>query len=66
MREISQRKLIVGAGFAGAAYARELAEGGLMISVIDKRSRILAVAHDKETGVGIRPDQYGQDMPLPA
>lgn len=51
--------LIVGAGFAGAVCARELAEAGRKVLVIDKRSHIGGNAYDRidEHGVLIHP--YG-------
>ena len=51
--------LIVGAGFAGATCARELAEAGQRVLVIDRRRHIGGNAHDRldEHGVLIHP--YG-------
>lgn len=51
--------LIVGAGFAGSVCARELAEAGRKVLVIDKRDHLGGNAYDKfdEHGVLIHP--YG-------
>lgn len=51
--------LIVGAGFAGSVCARELADAGRSVLVIDKRDHIGGNAHDRldEHGVLIHP--YG-------
>lgn len=51
--------LIVGAGFAGAVCARQLADAGKKVLVIDKRPHIGGNAHDcvDENGVLIHP--YG-------
>lgn len=46
--------LIIGAGFSGAVIARELAENGYQVKVIDKRSHIAGNCHterDNETNV---------------
>ncbi|MFG6413230.1 UDP-galactopyranose mutase [Roseateles sp. DC23W] len=51
--------LIVGAGFAGSVCARQLADAGKRVMVIDRRDHIGGNAHDKvdEHGVLIHP--YG-------
>ena len=54
--------LIVGAGFAGAVLARELAEAGHTITVIDKRDRIGGNAFDFVNGNGERIHQYGPHL----
>lgn len=51
--------LIVGAGFAGAVIARELAEAGHTITVIDKREHIAGNAYDYIDEHGIRVHKYG-------
>jgi UDP-galactopyranose mutase len=51
--------LIVGAGFSGAVIARELAEAGHKITVIDSRSHIGGNAYDYENFYGIRIHKYG-------
>ena len=35
--------LVVGAGFAGAIYARELAEKGFRVDVIDRRPHVASL-----------------------
>ncbi len=52
--------LIIGTGFSGAVIARELAENGYQVKVIDKRSHIAGNCHterDNETNVMVH--QYG-------
>lgn len=56
---MSKSVLIVGAGFAGAVYARTLAEAGYHVSVIDKRSHIGGNAYDYVDANGIRVHAYG-------
>jgi UDP-galactopyranose mutase len=51
--------LIVGAGFAGAVTARELAEGGERVLVIDKRPHIAGNAHDAPDAAGVLVHTYG-------
>ena len=51
--------LIVGAGFAGAVTARELAEAGERVLVIDKRPHIGGNAHDKLDADGVLVHPYG-------
>ena len=54
--------LIVGAGFAGAVLARELAEAGHTITVIDKRPHIAGNAFDSVSVFGERIHQYGPHL----
>ena len=51
--------LIVGAGFAGATCARELAEAGQRCLVIDKRPHVAGNAHDRLDDHGVLIHQYG-------
>ena len=51
--------LIVGAGFAGSVTARELAEAGERVLVIDKRPHIGGNAYDRVDGNGVLVHQYG-------
>lgn len=51
--------LVVGAGFAGSVMARELAEAGHRVTVIDKRSHIGGNAYDTLDAQGIRIHPYG-------
>lgn len=51
--------LIVGAGFAGAVYARELADAGHTVTVIDKRYHIGGNAYDYWNDSGILIHKYG-------
>lgn len=54
--------LVVGAGLAGAVYARQLAEAGLRVQVIDARSHIAGNAYDEVTSDGIRIHRYGPHL----
>ena len=51
--------LIVGAGFAGAVYARQLAEKDYHVTVIDKRNHIAGNCYDYVDNSGIRIHKYG-------
>ena len=51
--------LIVGAGFSGAVLARELAEKGHFVDVIDKREHIGGNCYDFVDDTGIRAHRYG-------
>src|SRR5713226_572589 len=51
--------LIVGAGFAGSVCARELAETGLNILLIDRRSHIGGNAYDEFDAQGVLIHRYG-------
>jgi UDP-galactopyranose mutase len=59
---LGQRILVVGAGFAGAVYARTLAEAGHIVEVIDKRPHIGGNAFDFVDGNGIRVHAYGPHL----
>ena len=54
--------LVVGAGFAGATVARELAEAGHSVLVIDKRNHVAGNAHDYVNEHGIRVHRYGPHL----
>lgn len=51
--------LVVGAGFAGATVAHELAVNGFNVTVIDKRNHIGGNAHDYVNEHGITIHKYG-------
>lgn len=51
--------LIIGAGFAGAVVARELAEAGHKVLVMDRRKHIAGNAYDEKDEHGILIHQYG-------
>ncbi|WP_065323916.1 FAD-dependent oxidoreductase [Tritonibacter mobilis] len=53
--------LIVGAGFSGAVYARECAEAGHQVSIIDQRNHIAGNAYD-HTVEGVRIHKYGPHL----
>lgn len=54
--------LVVGAGLAGAVYARELAEAGCHVEVIDRRTHIAGNAFDEVDATGIRRHAYGPHL----
>lgn len=51
--------LIIGAGFAGSIVARELAEAGHQVLMVDKRDHIAGNAYDVKDEHGILIHQYG-------
>ena len=52
--------LVIGAGFAGAVTARELAErGGKRVLVLERRSHVGGNAYDRLDGAGVLIHQYG-------
>lgn len=51
--------LIVGAGFAGCVVARELAEAGYTVHIIDKRPHIAGNAYDEIDIHGVLVHRYG-------
>jgi len=57
-----KKALVVGAGFAGATAARELAENGYTVLVIDKRNHIGGNAYDEFNVHGIRVHKYGPHL----
>lgn len=59
---MNDRILVVGAGFAGACYARILAENGYKVQVIDARAHIAGNAFDYEDENGIRRHRYGPHL----
>ena len=54
--------LVVGAGFAGACYAREVAEAGHNVVVIDARPHIGGNAYDEVSAEGVRVHRYGPHL----
>lgn len=54
--------LVVGAGFAGATVARQLADNGAHVEVIDKRPHIAGNAYDYIGMDGIRVHAYGPHL----
>lgn len=57
-----ERYLVVGAGFSGAVLARELAEAGHYVDVIDQRDHIAGNAYDFINEHGIRVHAYGAHL----
>ena len=62
MNKPTQKILVVGAGLSGAVIARELAEQGHQIMVIDKRDHVAGNAYDYVNEFGIRVHQYGPHL----
>jgi UDP-galactopyranose mutase len=56
------RILIVGCGFAGATFARALAEAGWEIDMIDQRAHVGGNAFDEVDANGIRIHRYGPHL----
>jgi len=57
---MSPEVLIVGAGFSGAVSARQLAEAGFQVRVIDSRSHIAGNCHtERDPASGILLHRYG-------
>ena len=59
---VSKPILVVGAGFAGSTYARELADQGFSVDVIDKRPHIGGNAYDEVAPSGVRIHKYGPHL----
>lgn len=54
--------LVVGAGFTGATIARELADAGHHVTVIDKRNHVAGNAYDYMDPLGICVHAYGPHL----
>ena len=54
--------LVIGAGFAGAVYARSLADAGHRVTVVDKRNHIGGNAFDFVDDAGVRVHRYGPHL----
>jgi len=54
--------LVVGAGFAGAVHARELAGHGWRVDLIDRRPHLAGNAHDAVSADGTRVHRYGPHL----
>jgi UDP-galactopyranose mutase len=54
--------LVVGAGLSGVTIARELAEAGHTVDVIDKRDHVAGNAYDYTNAHGIRVHEYGPHL----
>lgn len=59
---MSRPILVVGAGFAGATYARILAESGREVKVIDQRNHVAGNAFDEVVSTGTRVHRYGPHL----
>ncbi len=56
------RILVVGAGMAGATYARTLADAGFAVCVIDQRDHIAGNCFDSVDPSGVRYHRYGPHL----
>jgi UDP-galactopyranose mutase len=56
---IGKVTLIVGAGYAGSVMARELADAGHRVHIIDKRPHIAGNAYDEPDAQGVLVHRYG-------
>lgn len=56
---MNDRVLVVGAGFAGSVVARELADHGHKVLVIDKREHLAGNAYDCHDEKGVLVHRYG-------
>lgn len=59
---VARNILVVGAGFAGACYARVLAENGHRVTVIDRRDHVAGNAFDLVDDNGVRRHRYGPHL----
>ena len=51
--------MVVGAGFAGSVVARELAEAGTCVRVLDRRTHLGGNAYDEPDAAGVLVHRYG-------
>jgi UDP-galactopyranose mutase len=51
--------MVVGAGFAGAVMARQLADDGFKVLVVDRRPHVAGNAYDRRDAAGLLIHQYG-------
>jgi UDP-galactopyranose mutase len=58
-KQDTNKILVVGAGFAGSVIARELAEAGFYIHLIDRRSHLAGNAYDEYDAAGVLIHRYG-------
>lgn len=56
---MTSRVLVVGAGFAGSTVARELADAGRRVLLIDRRLHIAGNAFDEFDSAGVMVHRYG-------
>ncbi len=54
--------LVVGAGLSGAVVARELADSGYKITIVEKKSHIGGNCYDEVNSYGIRVHKYGPHL----
>lgn len=59
MSNVTRETLIVGSGYAGSVVARELADAGWRVRVIDKRPHIAGNAYDEPDAHGVLVHRYG-------
>lgn len=54
-----KRILVIGAGISGCVVARELADHGYEVSIIDRRDHVAGNCYDYVSDLGIRVHKYG-------
>ena len=59
---LGMKILVVGAGFAGGVHARELADAGYLVHVIDRCSHIAGHCFDYVHESGVRVHRYGPHL----
>lgn len=59
---MTKKILVVGAGLAGVTVARQLAEHGMLVEVIEKRDHIAGNAYDYTDKNGFRIHKYGPHL----
>jgi len=63
--KVMEMVCIIGAGFAGSVVARELADAGRRVHVIDKRPHIAGNAYDEYDAHGVLIHNYGPHIFIP-
>ena len=59
---MTKKILVVGAGLSGATIAREMAEKGYQVDVIEKRDHIAGNCYDYINNIGILMNKYGPHL----
>jgi len=54
--------LVIGAGMAGASYAREFADAGHAVRLIDRRDHVAGNCYDSVSSAGVRIHRYGPHL----
>ncbi len=59
---MARKLLIVGAGFAGAVVARQAAEAGHFVDILERRTHVGGNAHDEHSPQGVLYHPYGPHL----